>query len=228
MVGESTALQQVMAAVGRAAPTNATVLIQGESGVGKELVARTIHRNSLRQPRAVRAGELRGDSRGADRIGAVRAREGVVHRRHREAGRQVRAGRQGHDLPRRSRRHEREDAGQGAARAAGGRGRAARLGAHDQGRRPRDRRDEQEPRGGDREGALPRGSLFPARRDPDPRAAAARAARGHPAARPALHGLLQPREQHAAEAHHAAPRSRRCSATAGRATSASCGTRWSG
>jgi two-component system nitrogen regulation response regulator NtrX len=48
MIGESRALQQVMAAVGRAAPTNATVLIQGESGVGKELVARTIHRNSLR------------------------------------------------------------------------------------------------------------------------------------------------------------------------------------
>jgi two-component system nitrogen regulation response regulator NtrX len=37
-----------MVAVGRAAPTNATVLIQGESGVGKELVARTIYRNSLR------------------------------------------------------------------------------------------------------------------------------------------------------------------------------------
>jgi two-component system nitrogen regulation response regulator NtrX len=48
MIGESPALKQVMAAVGRAAPTNATVLIQGESGVGKELVARTIHRNSLR------------------------------------------------------------------------------------------------------------------------------------------------------------------------------------
>jgi len=48
MVGESAALKQVMAAVGRAAPTNATVLIQGESGVGKELVARAIHRNSLR------------------------------------------------------------------------------------------------------------------------------------------------------------------------------------
>src|SRR5215472_9549724 len=48
MVGDSGSLKQVMAAIGRAAPTNATVLITGESGVGKELVARTIHRNSLR------------------------------------------------------------------------------------------------------------------------------------------------------------------------------------
>jgi two-component system nitrogen regulation response regulator NtrX len=48
MIGESAGLSQVMAAIGRAAPTNATVLIQGESGVGKELVARTIHRNSKR------------------------------------------------------------------------------------------------------------------------------------------------------------------------------------
>src|SRR5262245_4927813 len=48
MIGQSAALAQVMAAVARAAPTNATVLIDGESGVGKELVARTIHRNSLK------------------------------------------------------------------------------------------------------------------------------------------------------------------------------------
>ena len=48
IIGESHVLRQVMAAVARAAPTHATVLIQGESGVGKELVARTIHRNSLR------------------------------------------------------------------------------------------------------------------------------------------------------------------------------------
>ena len=49
MVGESAALQQVTATVGRAAPTTATVLIHGESGVGKELVARSIHKNSLRR-----------------------------------------------------------------------------------------------------------------------------------------------------------------------------------
>jgi two-component system, NtrC family, nitrogen regulation response regulator NtrX len=48
MVGDSAALEQVIGAVRRAAPTNATVLIQGESGVGKELVARMIHKNSLR------------------------------------------------------------------------------------------------------------------------------------------------------------------------------------
>src|SRR6188472_3157224 len=48
MIGDSAGLKQIMAAIGRAAPTNATVLITGESGVGKELVARTIHRNSLR------------------------------------------------------------------------------------------------------------------------------------------------------------------------------------
>ena len=41
-------LRQVWDAIKRAAPTNATVLLAGESGVGKELVARAIHRNSLR------------------------------------------------------------------------------------------------------------------------------------------------------------------------------------
>ena len=38
----------MLEAVKRAAPTNATVMLLGESGVGKELVARTIHRNSPR------------------------------------------------------------------------------------------------------------------------------------------------------------------------------------
>ena len=48
LIGDSAGLQQIMAQVKRAAPTNATVLILGESGVGKELIARAIHRNSLR------------------------------------------------------------------------------------------------------------------------------------------------------------------------------------
>ena len=48
MVGDSDALKKVEDAIRRAAPSNATVLLQGESGVGKELVARAIHRNSPR------------------------------------------------------------------------------------------------------------------------------------------------------------------------------------
>ncbi|MBI4264910.1 MAG: sigma-54-dependent Fis family transcriptional regulator [Acidobacteria bacterium] len=48
IVGDSPALRAVLEAVTRAAPTNATVMLFGESGVGKELVARAIHRNSAR------------------------------------------------------------------------------------------------------------------------------------------------------------------------------------
>ncbi|MCU0255378.1 MAG: sigma-54 dependent transcriptional regulator [Vicinamibacterales bacterium] len=48
MVGQSPALGRITDAIRRAAPTNATVLLLGESGVGKELVARAIHRNSQR------------------------------------------------------------------------------------------------------------------------------------------------------------------------------------
>ena len=48
MIGASDALEAVTEAVRRAAPVRSSVLIQGESGVGKELVARAIHRNSPR------------------------------------------------------------------------------------------------------------------------------------------------------------------------------------
>jgi two-component system, NtrC family, nitrogen regulation response regulator NtrX len=48
MIGDSPALRAVLESVRRAAPTSATVLLLGESGVGKELVARAIHRNSPR------------------------------------------------------------------------------------------------------------------------------------------------------------------------------------
>jgi two-component system nitrogen regulation response regulator NtrX len=46
IVGESPIVHQMLDSVRRAAPTSATVLLLGESGVGKELVARAIHRNS--------------------------------------------------------------------------------------------------------------------------------------------------------------------------------------
>ena len=49
IVGDSPSLATVRIAIQKAAPTNATVLIWGESGVGKELVARAIHRESLRR-----------------------------------------------------------------------------------------------------------------------------------------------------------------------------------
>ncbi len=49
IVGDSPSLAAVRSAIQKAAPTNATALIWGESGVGKELVARAIHRESLRR-----------------------------------------------------------------------------------------------------------------------------------------------------------------------------------
>lgn len=49
LVGTSKSIRDVLSQVARAAPTNATVLIRGESGVGKELVARAIHFSSPRR-----------------------------------------------------------------------------------------------------------------------------------------------------------------------------------
>ena len=48
MVGESLPMQEVYQFIAKAAPSPATVLIRGDSGTGKELVARAIHRNSPR------------------------------------------------------------------------------------------------------------------------------------------------------------------------------------
>lgn len=51
IVGTSDALKQVLAKVEQVAPTETTVLILGETGVGKELIARAIHNASLRRSR---------------------------------------------------------------------------------------------------------------------------------------------------------------------------------
>ena len=87
IVGESPALRRVLALIGQVAPTESTVLIQGETGTGKELVARAIHDRSPRRerplvkincaalPRELVESELFGHEKGAF-TGAVQQRRG--------------------------------------------------------------------------------------------------------------------------------------------------------
>src|SRR4030081_3148168 len=53
LVGSSRPMQEVMRIVEMAAPSSASVLITGETGSGKEVVARTLHKLSARAPRAL-------------------------------------------------------------------------------------------------------------------------------------------------------------------------------
>jgi formate hydrogenlyase transcriptional activator len=87
IVGSSGALQKVLSLVSKVAPTDATVLVTGETGTGKELVARAIHRRSRRSsrafvsvncaaiPRDLIASELFGHEKGSF-TGAVQRRLG--------------------------------------------------------------------------------------------------------------------------------------------------------
>ncbi|HEV2445537.1 MAG TPA: sigma-54 dependent transcriptional regulator, partial [Candidatus Sulfopaludibacter sp.] len=52
MIGSSPGMVEIYKIVARVAPTDATVVIEGETGTGKELVARMIHRNSRRSNQA--------------------------------------------------------------------------------------------------------------------------------------------------------------------------------
>jgi formate hydrogenlyase transcriptional activator len=77
IVGTSPALKSVLSRISKVAPSNSTVLITGETGTGKELVARAIHRRSNRAsrafvsvncsaiPRELIASELFGHEKGA-------------------------------------------------------------------------------------------------------------------------------------------------------------------
>ena len=51
IIGRSPAMQEIFATVARVAPTRATVLLAGESGVGKDMIARAIHQHSPRHDR---------------------------------------------------------------------------------------------------------------------------------------------------------------------------------
>src|ERR1051325_6097580 len=52
IVGSSAALRKVLSELGKGGPTDSTVLITGENGNGKELIARAIHKRSRRSSRA--------------------------------------------------------------------------------------------------------------------------------------------------------------------------------
>lgn len=90
IVGESAPMQEVMRRVSRAARADATVLVRGESGAGKEAIARAVHYNSARSerpfvkvdcaalPAQLIENELFGHERGAF-TGADRATDGKVH-----------------------------------------------------------------------------------------------------------------------------------------------------
>ena len=225
MVGESYSMRQLREQVAMAAPTNGRVLIYGENGTGKELVARTIHALSRRRQATVRRSELRGDSRGADRERALRPRARRVHRR----GRQTAAA-----------KFEAADGGTIFLDEIGDMSlktqakvlrvlqehtmEPRRRNVDHQGGRARARGHEQGSAGGDPRRPFPRGSVFPAERHPDLRPAAARAPGRHPAARGSLHGGVRARVRPARRRRSTRRRRCSCSATRGRATCASCAT----
>ena len=63
IIGHSKAMQEVFGLVAQVADSNTTVLITGETGTGKELIARAIHNNSSRKGGTDGPGQLRGHSR---------------------------------------------------------------------------------------------------------------------------------------------------------------------
>ena len=117
LVGGSKPMQEVMRIVEMAAPSSASVLITGETGSGKEIVARTIHKLSPRAERTVCGHQLFGDSRIADGKRNFRPRARRVHRRGGAAHRMFRTGRRRHAAAGRDRRNARADASETSARA---------------------------------------------------------------------------------------------------------------
>src|SRR5262245_26044093 len=93
IVGSSPVLQSVLSSIVKVAPTDTTILISGETGTGKEMIARAIHKRSRRSdqafvgincaaiPPALIASELFGHEKGAF-TGAVQQRRGRFELAH--------------------------------------------------------------------------------------------------------------------------------------------------
>ncbi len=100
IIGRSPAMQEVYKLVGRLVTNDATVLIYGESGTGKDLVARTVHFKSARSAApfvavncsAIPHGLLESELFGHER--------GFLHRRDRAARGKIRDRRKWHPVPR--------------------------------------------------------------------------------------------------------------------------------
>ena len=94
IIGQCKVMQELYKTIGRAAPTDATVLIRGESGTGKELVARALYQHSLRAgepflvincvaiPENLLESELFGYEKGTF-TGALSRRIGRIEQAHR-------------------------------------------------------------------------------------------------------------------------------------------------
>ena len=180
-------MQEVIHTSQVVARSKSTILITGETGTGKEMVARAIHYPQRPAGNAAHQGELRRDSGDAARVGAVRPRARRIHRRDHEQERKVRArrwrtifldeiGTMSPALQAKLLRvlQEREFEALGSERTQKV---DVRVIAATQSRSPAD--------GGRR--PIPGGSLLPAERHPDPHPAAARAARGRTGTRRTLH-----------------------------------------
>ncbi len=182
----SAAMKRVVEQIQRLQGNDLTVLITGESGTGKELVARAIHVGSPRSRQHVPPVQLHDDHARARRQPAVRPPAGRVHRRGHRSARPDPNRRRRHAVPRRDRRPAARRAAEAAALPRAERDHAGRRDAPAARRRARDRGDQRRPRAARGRRQVPRGPVLPAERDPDPRAAAARAARGDPAPERAL------------------------------------------
>jgi two-component system NtrC family response regulator len=95
LVGASDGMRRVQKLIGMAADSDATVLIRGETGTGKELVARALHLHGSRKAKPFVAVNC-GDSVRAAGKRAVRPRQGRLHRRGRGSSRCVSRGRWRH------------------------------------------------------------------------------------------------------------------------------------
>ena len=226
MIGESYAMDRLREQVAMAAPTNGRVLIIGENGTGKELVARNIHGMSRRRsapfvevncaaiPEELIESELFGHVRGAF-TGAVADRRGKFEAAH---GGTIFLDEIG-DMSLKTQAKVLRVLQEQVMEPVGGSTRIKRG-------RARAGRDQQGSAGRDPRRPLPRGSVLPTERRADLRAAAARAGRGHRAPRRSLHGDARPGIRAAGRRRSTPMPWRRCDGIRGLETSASFGT-WS-